>query len=229
MSWVFLNYTRTLENAVLNMNFDQPVQININEIEWQASPKSGVWRKPLAREEMESGHVTSVVRYEAGSSFSSHPHPKGEEIYVIEGVFSDEHGDYPAGTYIRNPEGFSHTPFSIDGCLILVKLHQFQSGDSEQVRIDTKNTAWLPGHGNLKVMPLHSFKGESAALVFWPAGEKFVPHTHHGGEEIFVISGEFIDEYGCYPQGSWLRSPHMSQHTPYVEQDTIILVKVGHL
>jgi len=211
------------------MNFEQQVVINTNELKWQQSPKAGVWRKPLARQEAEQGHATSIVRYQAGASFSSHPHPKGEEIYVIEGTFSDESGDYPKGSYLRNPEGFSHAPFSKDGCLILVKLHQFQLDDQEQVRIDTKNTEWLAGHGGLKVMPLHSFKGESTALVFWPAGEKFIPHTHVGGEEIFVISGEFIDEYGRYPKGSWLRSPHMSQHHPYVEQDTLILVKVGHL
>jgi anti-sigma factor ChrR (cupin superfamily) len=211
------------------MNLDQQVIINTNNLPWQASPKAGVWRKPLAREEVENGHVTSIVRYDAGSHFSSHPHIKGEEIYVIEGTFSDESGDYPTGSYIRNPDGFSHKPFSVEGCLILVKLHQFQQGDNEQVIIDTKNTPWLPGYGNLKVMPLHSYKGESTALVFWPTGEKFIPHTHPGGEEIFVISGEFIDEHGRNPQGSWIRSPHMSQHHPYVEQDTLILVKTGHL
>ena len=82
-------------------------------------------------------------------------------------------------------------------------------------------------------MPLHQFSNdvisESTALVFWPAGEKFQPHTHFSGEEILVISGEFIDDHNRYPAGSWLRSPHLSKHNPYVEQDTVILVKVGHL
>jgi anti-sigma factor ChrR (cupin superfamily) len=65
--------------------------------------------------------------------------------------------------------------------------------------------------------------------VKWPAVEQFVPHKHFGGEEIFVLSGEFIDEQGRYSKGTWLRSPHMSEHHPFVEQETIILVKVGHL
>ncbi len=82
-------------------------------------------------------------------------------------------------------------------------------------------------------MPLHQFSNnvmnESTALVFWPAGEHFQPHTHFGGEEILVISGEFIDEHGRYPAGSWIRSPHLSKPNPYAEQDTVILVKVGHL
>ena len=110
-----------------------------------------------------------------------------------------------------------------------MKLHQFQADDFQQLSIDTNKALWLPGHGNLQVLPLHNHHGESTALVKWPAGEKFVPHVHPGGEEIFVISGEFIDERGRYPAGTWIRSPHMSRHHPYVEVDTLILVKVGHL
>lgn len=214
---------------MLNLNFEERVVINTLTQEWQASPISGVVRKPLAREEAERGHATSIVRYGAGTSFSKHDHPLGEEIFVLEGVFSDETGDYPAGSYIRNPEGFIHKPFSKDGCLLFVKLHQFQKEDNEKVRIDTCNTPWLPGIGHLEVMPLHRYKGESTALVHWPAGEKFQQHVHSGGEEVYVLSGEFIDEHGRYATGTWIRNPHMSCHTPYVEQDTIILVKVGHL
>jgi len=214
---------------MLNMDFNQRVVINTNESSWVASPHPGVWRKPLAREEAERGHATSIVRYEAGASFSQHGHPLGEEILVLEGTFSDETGDYPAGTYFRNPEGFHHAPFSEEGCVILVKLHQFQADDRQRVCIDTNSAAWLPGHGNLQVLSLHNFNGESVALVRWPAGERFQSHVHPGGEEIYVISGELIDEQGRYPAGTWIRNPHMSRHHPYVEQDTLIWVKVGHL
>ncbi|MCH2042060.1 MAG: cupin domain-containing protein [Saccharospirillaceae bacterium] len=214
---------------MLNLDFSQRVAINSNEMEWSQSPMPGVLRKRLAREEAERGHATSIVKYMPGSSFKAHPHPLGEEIFVLDGVFSDESGDYPAGSYIRNPEGFMHAPFSKEGCTLFVKLHQFQADDTETIRVDTRNAEFLPGIGGLKVLPLHQHNGESTALVFWPAGEKFQPHTHFGGEEILVISGEFIDEHGRYPAGSWLRSPHLSKHFPYVEQDTLILVKVGHL
>jgi len=214
---------------MLNMDFNQTVVIKSKELSWQSSPKQGVWRKPLAREDAEQGHATSIVRYDAGAKFSRHEHPQGEEILVLAGTFSDESGDYPAGSYIRNPEGSSHEPFSSEGCILLVKLHQFQEDDTQKISIDTKKTNWLPGHGNLQVMPLHNHLGESTALVKWPAGETFVSHVHVGGEEVFVISGEFIDEHGRYPAGTWIRSPHMSRHHPYVEQDTVILVKVGHL
>ena len=214
---------------MLNMDFNQRVVINTQALDWVESPLAGVWRKPLARQDAERGHATSIVRYEPGSSFSSHDHPLGEEIFVLEGVFSDETGDYPAGSYLRNPEGFRHAPFSKGGCTLFVKLHQFQMDDDNKVQIDTKNSPWFPGQGNLKVMPLHSHHGESVALVHWPAGERFAPHVHAGGEEIYVIHGEFMDEYGRYPAGTWIRNPHMSKHFPFVEEDTLILVKTGHL
>lgn len=214
---------------MLNMNFAERVVIRTHEEPWVASPTNGVWRKPLEREEAESGHTTSIVRYDAGSRFSTHPHPMGEEIFVLEGTFSDEHGDYPAGTYIRNPPGSSHAPFSEQGCVIFVKLNQFDQRDNTSVRLNTAEEAWLPGIGGLEVMPLHEFEHEHVALVKWPAGERFQPHRHFGGEEILVLSGQFADEHDQYPQGSWIRSPHMSEHYPFVEQETIILVKTGHL
>ena len=206
----------------INMDFAQKIAADTNQMAWIASPSGKVWRKPLEREAAEHGHTTSIVKYEPGSSFPEHPHPRGEEILVLEGVFSDENGDYPAGTYLRNPPGSRHSPFSKQGCTLLVKLDQFQPNDSATVRINTRETAWLPGQGNLQVMPLHDFEGEHVALVKWPAGERFQPHRHFGGEEIYVISGEFRDEFGAYLTGSWLRSPHMSQHYPYVDEDTVI-------
>ena len=84
---------------MLNMDFSQKVVIQTGEKEWIPSPAGGVLRKPLAREEAERGHATSIVRYEPGASFNRHEHPLGEEILVLEGVFSDETGDYGKGTY----------------------------------------------------------------------------------------------------------------------------------
>jgi len=218
---------------MINMDFSKQIVIDSTGQDWVASPKEGVLRKPLARENAEQGHATSLVKYQAGAEFSEHGHPGGEEILVLEGVFSDDTDGhlthYRAGTYFRNPEGFRHAPFSKQGCTIFVKLHQFQDADRQRVCIDTNIEPWRPGHGNLKVMSLHSYGSESVALVHWPAGEVFQEHSHFGGEEIYVISGEFIDEYGRYPAGTWIRSPHLSKHHPRVEVDTLIWVKVGHL
>lgn len=212
-----------------NMDFTKRVVIKTNDVDWVKSPHPDVLRKPLEREGVESGHTTSVVKYLPGASFTSHPHPLGEEIFVIEGVFSDESGDYGAGTYIRNPPGSSHTPFSKEGCVIFVKLNQFHEDDLKRVIINTHETRWRAGYGNLKVMTLHEFEGESVALVKWPENERFVEHKHYGGEEIFVIDGEFQDELGKYPKGTWLRNHHLSTHQPWVEEETLIYVKVGHL
>jgi anti-sigma factor ChrR (cupin superfamily) len=214
---------------MLNMQFDKSVVINTREQEWEASPMPGVWRKPLAREAAEHGHTTSLVRYDPGSSFSSHDHPMGEEILVLEGVFSDEHGNYPAGTYLRSPPGSSHAPHSKEGCVLLVKLDQFDAGDIEPVCIDTGNFEWLEGEGKCQVMPLHDFENENVALVKCPENTKFSPHQHIGGEEVYVLSGTLMDEYGCYTEGTWIRSPHNSEHCPYVEDETIFWIKTGHL
>lgn len=214
---------------MLHMNFHQRVVVDTASMPWQASPMPGVWRKRLARAEAESGHATSLVHYDAGSCFSAHEHPGGEEIFVLDGVFSDETGDYGLGSYLRNPPGTRHAPFSRDGCTLFVKLHQFAEADTATVRINTQQTPWLPGQGGLQVMPLHSFAGEHTALVRCPAGEVFKPHRHWGGEEILVLQGTFCDEHGRYPTHCWLRSPHLSQHHPFVDEETIILVKTGHL
>ncbi|PKG38058.1 cupin domain-containing protein [Psychromonas sp. Urea-02u-13] len=214
---------------MLNLDFTKRVVINSNEQQWIKSPSAGVLRKPLARSEEKVGHITSIVEYAPGSSFSQHAHPMGEEIFVLEGVFSDERGDYPKGTYIRNPPGSKHTPFSQQGCIIFVKLNQFNEQDLQAVHINTQQTEWFQGMGGLQVMPLHEFEHEHVALVKWPANERFQAHKYFGGEEVLVLSGEFQDEHGSYPENTWIRSPHMSEHFPFVDQETILLVKTGHL
>lgn len=213
----------------LNMDFKKSVKMLPGNYQWHDSPADGVSRVPLERVTAESGHKTTIVRFAPDSFFPAHLHPLGEEIYVLEGVFSDENGDYPVGSYLRNPPGSRHTPFSKEGCTLFVKLDQFDADDKEQVIILEQDRQWRPGIGKLQVCSLHNFGAQSTALVFWPAGEVFQPHVHWGGEEILVISGCFCDEYGDYPAGSWIRSPHLSEHFPRVKEETLILVKVGHL
>jgi len=216
-------------SEALNMDFTQKVVVETDQMDWVGSRADNVLRKPLEREFVESGRATSIVQFLPGASFPAHQHALGEEIFVLEGVFSDENGDYPAGTYLRNPPGSIHSPHSKEGCVIFVKLEQFAPEDTEQVVFDTNQAIMQPGIGNLKVLSLHSFQTEHSALVSWPPGETFQPHHHWGGEEIFVLKGEFIDEHGRYPKGTWIRSPHLSLHDPYVEEETLIYVKTGHL
>lgn len=216
---------------LLNADFDKRIVSLAQDAQWVPSPMAGVSRRMLDRIGNEKARATSIVRYEPGSYFEEHTHDGGEEYLVLDGVFSDESGDYPAGTYVRNPIGSSHKPFSEHGATIFVKLHQFDPADTEQKVIDTRTSAFLPGLvDGLSVLPLHQAEGENVALVHWAPNTVFNPHRHWGGEEILVLEGVFEDEHGRYPAGSWLRSPHLSQHSPFTrEEGALIYVKTGHL
>jgi anti-sigma factor ChrR (cupin superfamily) len=214
---------------MLNMDFSLPVTIDTRAQAWIPSPKAGVWRKPLAREEAERGHATSIVRYDAGASFHGHNHPGGEEILVLEGTFSDETGDFHAGTYFRNPMGFVHAPFSKQGCVILVKLHQFQPEDTARLAIETDKAEWRELQPGLQGLLLHEFRNERVALVRQAATVPGIAHEHPGGEEIYVLEGELMDADGTYPAGTWLRRPPGSKHCPVATKNALLWVKSGHL
>jgi len=214
----------------LHSDLGQRVVLDTNTMAWQHSPMAGVDRRLLDRRGGEVARATSIVRYAPGSWFESHKHGGGEEILVLEGKFSDEDGDYPAGSYLRNPVGSSHAPFSEAGCTILVKLYQMHPGDQQRLVIDTRKSVWVAGLvKGLEVMPLHGYGSEHVALVRWSPGTVFQAHSHPGGEEIFVISGVFQDERGSYPAGTWLRNPPGSVHRPWSEPGCTIWVKTGHL
>ena len=106
-------------SSALNLDFTRRVAVETGQQDWITSPSSKVWRKPLEREAAETGHTTSIVRFDPDSHFHEHEHPLGEEILVLDGVFSDEHGDYGPGTYIRNPPGSRHSPFSREGLSLI--------------------------------------------------------------------------------------------------------------
>ena len=213
----------------LNSNFKARAVQHAADATWTPSPLPGVDRRMLDRVGGEVARATSIVRYAAGSRFDAHNHPGGEEILVLDGVFSDEHGDYPAGTYLRNPPGSRHAPFSTGGCTLFVKLWRFAADDLTPVRIDTRSAAFRPGLvDGLTVLPLHEHHGVSTALVRWAPDTQFQMHTHPGGEEILVLEGVFRDEDGVYPAGSWLRNPRWSRHTPFTgPEGALIYVKVG--
>lgn len=218
--------------TLINADFEQRIVIRPDDYDWVTSPMPGVERMMLDRIGDEVARATSIVRYAPHSEFSSHTHSGGEEFLVLDGVFSDEHHDHGIGSYVRNPIGTSHTPkIGKEGATIFVKLQQFSEADTEQKVIDTHTQLWQQGLvDGLKVMSLHEFATEHVALVKWAANTQFNSHQHWGGEEIFVIEGTFYDEFGSYPKGSWLRSPHLSKHCPFTKQDgALIYVKTGHL
>lgn len=204
--------------------------VDSDALPWIASPLPGVERRMLDRDGGEVARATSIVRYAPSSRFDEHTHGGGEEFLVLDGVFSDETGDFPRGMYVRNPIGSRHAPYSAGGATIFVKLRQFDPEDQACVRIDTTKTPWRPGPApGLNIMPLHQFGTENVALVKWQAGTHFANHAHPLGEEIFVLSGTFADEFGTYPAATWLRNPPGSAHSPYSDEGCVIFVKTGHL
>ena len=215
---------------LINNDFSKRIVVRPGDTPWIRSPEQGVDRLMLDRIGGEVARATSIVRYAAGSRFPEHEHSGGEEFLVLEGTFSDENGDYGPGTYVRNPIGTRHSPFSVGGCTIFVKLRQFAADDTVQFAVDSAQAKFMPGSAlGLSVLPLHACNGESVALVRWQPQTPFTRHRHWGGEEILVLEGTFHDEYGDYPKGTWIRSPHLSVHQPYSEEGCLIYVKTGHL
>jgi len=216
---------------LINADFGTRAVVDTPSLPWVPSPLAGVERKMLERDGGEVARATSVVRYAAGSAFDAHEHGGGEEFFVLEGVFSDELGGYPADTYVRNPPGSRHRPFSRAGCVLLVKLRQMAPDDGAHVVIDTATSAWepYPGAAGLDMMRLHTHGRERVYLARWAAGASYPMHRHAGGEEIYVLSGELGDDLGTYPAGTWIRNPVGSQHAPFSKSGAVIYVKSGHL
>ena len=104
---------------------------------------------------------------------------------------------------------------------------------TQRVVVDTGPMTWEPSpSGTVWRKPLYRQGGEfgpATSLVRYAAGGAFPEHAHPKGEEFLVLEGEFCNEHGRYPEGTWIRSPHMSQHTPFSEAGCLIYVRVGAL
>lgn len=229
--WRFLVCRQTgYDRAVLiNSDFHRIAVVILNEEAWIASPAPGVERIMLDRIGDEVARATSVVRYAPDSRFERHEHAMGEEFLVLEGTFSDEHADYPAGTYVRNPPGSSHAPFSEDGCRILVKLRQFEMDDLSPVVVDTTNQAlWNTSRdGQGESLPLHRFGAEDVRMLRLQPGQSHV--TGADGTEVFVVSGSLIFQGNMLAAESWLRIPRGDSCELAARGDAILWLKSGHL
>ncbi|MDB2615530.1 cupin domain-containing protein [Luminiphilus sp.] len=214
----------------LHADLTRRAVVNSLELDWLPSPMAGVHRRMLDRKGGEVARATSIVRYEPQSFFSSHTHSGGEEFLVLEGTFSDENGDYRAGTYVRNPVGSSHTPFSKAGSTIFVKLQQFHPLDQASVRVDTNTACWQDGStSGITVLPLHRYESEVVSLVKCEPGVSFPENAPVGGEEVLVLDGALCDEFGHYQQGTWIRNPPGSRQQRWSQQGCLFYRKTGHL
>jgi anti-sigma factor ChrR (cupin superfamily) len=201
---------------------------------WIPSPQAGVERRMLDRIGGEVARATSLVRYAAASSFPAHDHLLGEEFLVLSGVFSDEHGDYGEGTYVRNPPLSHHSPRTGPGCTILVKLRQMMPDETERVVIDSAKEGWestsRKTEAGLARLPLHAVAGgESVALERLAPGTALAEVDCPAGEEIFILSGELSDGHGQYGKGTWIRNPAGFRRVLGSNRGATYWVKRGHL
>lgn len=198
----------------INDDLTQPVLVQSAELEWMPSPAPGVDRRMLYRVGDEVARATSLVRYAPGSAFPRHVHSGGEEIFVLEGTFQDEHGDYPAGSYFRNPPGTSHVPASEDGCTIFVRLWQYRAGDNLQVvRQPGEGETVAPRSGASAARLLFEDAAERVTVEDWQPGAEIAVENPRG-LEFLVLSGSLAigDEtleaqgWGRFPSGQALRA-----------------------
>lgn len=215
----------------INADFSRRVVLHADEIAWRDSPMPGVSRRPLDRIGDEVARATTIVRYAPGSKFSPHVHDGGEEFIVLDGVFQDEHGDYPAGSYVRNPPTSRHMPGSAPGCVIFVKLRQFDPGDRTHVRLDLNRIgavadAARPG---VAVTPLFKDAHEEVRLEHWAAGTQ-ASFAADGGAELFVLEGGSTESGDELRRHSWLRVPDGGAVSLVAGNDgASIWIKTGHL
>jgi anti-sigma factor ChrR (cupin superfamily) len=200
---------------------------------WVPSPGGQVFRKRVHLVgPPEAGQVTSVVRYQPGARFPAHDHPEGEEILVLEGIFSDIRGDWPAGSYLLNPEGFRHAPFSTPGCLLFVKLRQFAGARRRQMALAVDALPWQAGEGEgVERRALYEQEGfaDRMDIERWAPGADPGERIFAAGVEIFVLEGAFEDEAGTHPVGSWLRLPRGAVHRAKTWDGCRLYVKRGGL
>jgi hypothetical protein len=215
----------------LNSDFSARAAVHAARLDWTPSPIPGVNRRMLDRIGDEVARATSIVRYAPHSRFSSHTHGGGEEFLVLDGVFQDEHGDYPAGTYVRNPPTSSHTPGSEPGCTIFVKLWQFDPNDRTPVRIDPSALSFAPSPKipGVDFAVLYESAWELVLLELWAPGLSIaVPILV--GIELLVLDGSFAEGGEEFTTLSWPRLPVGAMLQATAGQGGCKLwVKSGHL
>lgn len=212
----------------INADFNTRVVIHSDQLDWVASPMPGVDRRMLDRIGGEVARATSLVRYVPDSKFSAHTHTGGEEFIVLDGVFQDEHGDYPTGTYVRNPPTTSHTPGSDEGCVIFVKLWQFDMDDRAQFRKTMADELSAPV-GGVATAELHRDAFEVVTYSHLEAGAT-LGKADAGGIEMLVISGSVKEGDDTLGKGAWLRLPDgEALNATAGDKGAKVWIKTGHL
>jgi anti-sigma factor ChrR (cupin superfamily) len=215
---------------LLNADFTRRAVITPDHYHWTPSPQKGVERMMLDRSGEEHARATSIVRYAAESRFPEHTHPGGEEILVLAGTFTEADQDYPAGWYLRSPDGSSHTPSSHEGATIFVKLRQMRADEKDYVRLDTNEPDNWHGSRERQICSLYSSETETVCLLKMTAGEWVFLAPRTGGAELFVLKGSLTEQAHHYETGSWLRFPIGDMPSMISGcEGALIYLKTGHL
>jgi hypothetical protein len=189
---------------MLNADMSIVAVVHSRSMDWQSSPSSTVSRKRFhLAGEAESGQVTSLVQYGPGANFPSHPHPGGEEILVLSGIFSDETGDWPKGSYLLNPEGFTHAPYSKAGCQLFVKLRQYSGEQPARLALDSLDTTEIEG---IDCKLLYSDRIEKTVITKLERGQAITTKIV-GGCEGFVLKGSLNVNGSELGEFDWFRFP----------------------
>ncbi len=214
----------------INDDFTRPVIVHAARQDWTPSPAPGVDRRMLFRIGEEKARATSIVRYAPGSAFPRHTHTGGEEFVVLDGVFQDEHGDYPAGSYIRNTPGTSHVPASKDGCTIFVRLWQFRADDQAQtVRQPGEGQRVPPRAGAAAATILFDDGYEEVRFEDWQQGANVTVENPKGLELLLLGGGITVDGETLEPQ-AWVRLPAgMALHAKASHDGARVWMKRGPL
>lgn len=215
----------------LHADLSQRASVHAAALPWVPSPLPGVERRLLHRVGAEVAQATTIVRYAPGSAFSDHTHHGGEEFLVLDGVFQDEHGDYPVGSYIRNPPGTHHTPSSAAGTTIFVKLWQFDPLDRSPVKVQIDQPERQPDwqRPGVLVTSLHRDAHEDVRVEAWPANTLVELDLPQGGE-FLVLQGDFTETAEAFAVHSWLRLPSGSRLQAQTGANGAqVWAKLGHL
>lgn len=205
-----------------------PASVQGADLPWVPSPAPGVARRRIERAGGEVARLTSLVRYDAGSTFPEHMHGGGEEYLVLSGTFSDGAGDQPAGTWVRNGVGSRHAPYTDEGCVILVKLWWMHPDETASTRIDTTDpTGWEPAEGG-QTRTLHDGPYDHTTLRRIDAGVT-VELEYSGGLELFVVDGALDVDGATLPRWGWVRQPAAGRLGLTASQASLVYVKEGHL
>ena len=214
----------------LNADLSRPAAVDSTALAWAASPVAGVERRMLERDGGEVARATSVVRFAPGSSFAPHTHGAGEEFLVLDGTFSDESGDFPAGFYVRNPPNSRHTPASAPGAILFVKLRQMPPEETTALRLDTRDPAlWRRTSEGCQEAVLFDAPWERVVLLRIPPGQCGATEEWPRGVEFFVVDGDLVIEGTLHRAGTWVRLPPATRLGLASKGGALVYRKTGHL